>query len=102
MSGSLYNITLHLEMVAAFPSKYAVIVGELNLQELIRIIRHWIKCARSHSTEYDVLNYIYLAVAEELYVVYAPLVLDKTGDPVLDINGVQKRPDTPDEPENPG
>ena len=71
-------------MVAAFPPKYAVIIVELNLQELIRVLRHCIKCAQSHSTKYDTLNCLYLVVTEELYNQYAPLVFDENGNPVLD------------------
>ena len=63
MTGSLYKITLQSEMVAAFPPKCAVIVGEPNLRELIRVLRHCVKCAQSHSTQYDTLNCLYLVVA---------------------------------------
>ena len=43
----------------------------------------------------------YLAVTQELYALYALLVFDKYGDPVVDANGVQKRQDMPDKPECP-
>ena len=43
----------------------------------------------------------YLAVTQELYALYALLVFDKHGDPVVDANGVQKRQDMPDKPECP-
>ena len=44
----------------------------------------------------------YLSVMQELYALYAPLVYDTEGEPVLDANGVQQRQDMPDEPEYPG
>ena len=91
MTGSLYKITLQSEMVAAFPPKCAVIIGEPNLRELIRVLRHCIKCAQSHSTEYDTLNYLYLVIAEELYKLYAPLVFDESGNPVLDATRRQEK-----------
>jgi hypothetical protein len=102
MTGSLYKITLQSEMAAAFPPKCAVITGEPNLRELIRVLRHCVKCAQSHSTEYDELNCLYLTVAPELYVLYAPLVYDEDHEPVLDARGVQERHEMPEEPENPG
>ena len=68
MTGSLYKITLQLEMAAAFPPNYAVIVGEPNLGKLMRILHHCVKCAQSHITEYGALNCFFLAVQEELYV----------------------------------
>ena len=74
-------------MVAASQPKCAVIVGEPNLQELIRVLRHCVKCAQSHITEYDTWNCLYLVVAEALYKQYAPLVFDKNGNPVLDATG---------------
>ena len=76
MTGSLYKITLQSEMVAAFTPKCTVIIGEPNLRELICVLLHCVKCAQSHSTEYDTLNYLYLGVAEVLYKQYAPLVFD--------------------------
>ena len=89
-------------MAAAFPPKCADIVGEPNLQELIHVLRHCVKCARSHSIKCDTLNCLYLVVAEALYKQYAPLVFDKDGNPVLDGNGRQKRQAMPDNPEYPG
>jgi hypothetical protein len=102
MTGSLYKITLQSEMVAAFPPKCAVIVGEPNLRELIRVLRHCVKCAQSHSTQYDTLNCLYLVVAEALYKQYAPLVFNGDGTPVLNANGRQERQAMPAEPEYPG
>ena len=87
MTGLLYNITLQSEMVAAFLPKHEMIVGEPNLQELIRVLRHCAKCAQSHSTKYDTLNCLYLVVAEALYKQYTPLVFDGDGNPILDTNG---------------
>ena len=77
-------------MVAAFQPKCAVIIGEPNLRELIRILRHCAKCAQSHSTKYDTLHCLYLVVAEALYKQYAPLVFNKDVNPVLDANGQQE------------
>ena len=39
------KITLQLEMVAAFPPKCVVIIGEPNLRELIRVLCHCAKCS---------------------------------------------------------
>ena len=83
-------------MVATFPPKCAFIVGELNLQGLIRVLRHCVKCAQSHSTKYDTFNCFYLGVAEELYKEYAPLVFDENGNPALDATGRQERQAMPD------
>ena len=85
-------------MVAAFPPKCAVIIGEPNLQELIRVLRHCVKCAQNHNTKYDTLNCLYLVVAEALYKQYAPLVYDRDGNPVLAANGRQERQAMPAEP----
>ena len=87
MTGSLYKITLQSELVAAFPSKYAVIIGEPNLRELIRVLRHCVECAQSHSTKYNTQNCLYRVVAEALFKQYAPLVFNEDGNPVLDANG---------------
>ena len=89
-------------MVAAFPSKCAVIIGEPNLRELIRVLRHCVKCSQSHSTKYDTLNCLYIAVAEVLYKQYAPLVFDGDGNPMLDTNGRQERQAMPADPVYPG
>ena len=78
-------------MVAGFPPKCAVIIGEPNLRELICVLRHCVKCSQSHSTEYDTLNCLYIVVAEALYKEYATLVFDVDGNPVLDANGRQER-----------
>ena len=85
-------------MVAAFPPKCVVIIGELNLQELIRILRHIVKCVQSQSTAYDTLHCLYLVVAEAFYTQYAPLVFDGDGNPVLDANGRQERQAMPADP----
>ena len=37
-------------MVAGFPPKCVVIIGEPKLRERIRVLRHCVKCAQSHST----------------------------------------------------
>ena len=102
MTGSLFKITLQSEMVAAFPPKCAVIVGEPNLRELIRVLRHCVKCAQSHNTQYDTLNCLYLVVAEGLYKQYAPLVFNLDGTPRMTAAGRQERQAMPAEPENPG
>ena len=73
-------------MVAAFPPKCVVIIGEPNLRELIRVL-HCVKCAQSHSIKYDILNCLHLVVVEALYKQYAPLVFDGAGNPVLDTIG---------------
>ena len=52
--------------------------------------------------EYDKLIWLYLAVVQELYALYAPLVYGNEGDPVLDTDRVQERQDIPDDPEYPG
>ena len=89
-------------MIAAFRPKCAIVVGEPNLQELIRVLCHCVKCAQSHITKYDTLHRLYLGAAEELYKQYVPLVFDKNRDPVLDANGSQERQVMPAEPEYPG
>ena len=81
MAGSLFKITLQSEMVAGFPPKCTIIIGEPKLRELIRVLRHCVKCAQSHSTKYDTLNCLYIVVAEALYKQYAPLVYDEDGTP---------------------
>ena len=90
MTGSLYKITRQLEMKVTFPPKCADIVGDPNLRELIRVLRHCVKCAQSHSTEYGTLNSLYIVIAEALYKQYAPLVYDKNHNPVLDTSGRQE------------
>ena len=89
-------------MVAAFPPKSTVIVGEPNLRELVRVLRHCVKCVQSHSTEYDTLNCLYLVVAEALYKQYAPLVFNKYRNSVMDATGRQERQEMPDKPEYSG
>ena len=89
-------------MAVAFPPKCAVITGELNLRELIRILRDCVKCAQSHSSKYNELYCLYLTVAKELYALYAPLVWNEDGEPVLDANGIQERQEMPEEPAYPG
>ena len=102
MTGSLYKITLQLEMAAAFPPKCAVIVEEPNLRELSHVLRHCGKCTQCHSVEYDTLNYFYLVVAEELYKKYAPLVFNRDRNLVLNANRRQERQAMSDKPEYPG
>ena len=74
-------------MVAAFPPKCAVIIGEHKLRELIRILRHYVKCAQSHITKYVTLNCLCIVVAESFYRQYVPLVYNGDGNPVLDASG---------------
>ena len=102
MTGSLYKITLQSEMVAGFPPKCAVIIGEPNLRELIRVLRHCVKCAQSHNTNHDTLNCLYIVVAEALYTQYAPLVYDENHNPMLDASGRQERQVMPADPVNQG
>ena len=83
LTGSLYKITLQLEMSAAFPPKCTMI--------LIRVLHYCVKCAQSNSTEYDALDCLYLTTAEALYILYAPLVFNIDGNPVLDADGRQER-----------
>ena len=102
MAGALYKITLQSEMLAGFPPKCAVIIGEPNLRELNRVLRHYVKCTQSHSTEYDTLNCLYSVVAEALYKQYASLVYDEDVNPVLDGNGREERQAMPVDPVYPG
>jgi hypothetical protein len=80
-------------MAAAFPPKFVVGVGEPNLQELIHVLHHCVKCAQSHNSEYSCENSthymhpLYTATQENL---------------PLDVNGVQQRQDMPNEPAYPG
>ena len=55
---------------------------------MIRILHHYVKCAQNQSIEYNTLNWLYLAVQEELYILYEPLVFDKDRDPFYDASGV--------------
>ena len=89
-------------MTSAFSPKRAAIIGNQNLWELIRVLRHYVKCAQSHNTKYNKLNCLYLAVKRKLYALYAPLVYDNDWDPVMDEADVQEHQDIPDDPEYPG
>jgi len=71
-------------------------VGKPSLQELIRILCHFVKCPLGHNIKYNTLNNLYLAVQEELYVLYAPLILTEDWYPVYDANGVQEHRAIPD------
>ena len=89
-------------MVAAFPPKCTVIVGEPNLRELIQVLLHCVKCEQSHITKHGTLSCLYLVIAEKLYKQYVPLVFDENGNTVLDANRRQERQAMPARPEYPG
>ena len=58
-------------MIAAFPLMVKGIVGEPNLQDLIRLQdSHMITCAQSHVTTSHALNYLQLCVPANIYTQY--------------------------------
>ena len=58
-------------MTAAFPPMVEVIVGEPNLQDLIRLQdSHMIPCAQSHVTTNHTLNYLHLCVPANTFMQY--------------------------------
>ena len=58
-------------MTAAFPLMATGIVGEPNLQDLIRLQdTHIIPCAQSHVTTNHALNYLHICVPTNIYMQY--------------------------------
>jgi len=78
------------------------LVREPNLWELIHILCHCVRCVQSHSTKYDKVNCLYLAVNGELYALYTSLLFDKEENLVIHLNGVQVWQAMPNKPDCPG
>ena len=71
MMASSQAPTSFATVTASFPPMVASIVGELTLQELIRIQDiHMIPCAQSHVTTISALNFLHLCVPANIYTQY--------------------------------
>ena len=62
--------TSKADMMTAFPETIAMILGEPNIRELIRTLRHLMKCAESHEYDLSACNLLFVCVPPEIFANY--------------------------------
>ena len=82
--GSIHCPTSKADMFSVFPDPPQAIIGEVNVNELFRLMRHMIPCAQSHETpSNNGLNLLHKALPEAVYRDYLPDPINQIYPPPL-------------------